>query len=112
MPPNYPVPLICALGLSCLVSACSATTKITADEALAVKNRVIDCEWKAANQYDDGRYKTIPELVHRVLEACAVELRDARLAFGILPTDSRIDADEFKDAVESIENARKRRLGK
>ena len=112
MPPNYPVPLICALGLSCLVSACSATTKITADEALAVKNRVLDCEWKAANQYDDGRYKTIPELVHRVLEACAVELRDARLAFGILPTNSRIDADEFKDAVESIENARKRKLGK
>ena|ERR1700733_10288454 len=112
MPPNYPAPLICALGLSCLVSACSATTKITADEAISVKNRVIDCEWKAANQYDDGRYKTIHELVDRVMDACAVELRDARLALGLLPTDSRIDADEFRDALENIENERKSRLGK
>ena len=35
---------------------------ITAEEALAVASRVVDCEWKAANQYDDGsqRSPTLP----------------------------------------------------
>jgi hypothetical protein len=112
MPPNYHAPLICALGLSCLVSACSATPKMTDTEAAAIKTRLLACEWYAAKQYDDGRYKTFDELVHRVMGECAVELRDARLALSLSSTDSRVDADEFKDAVQTIENARKSRSGR
>jgi hypothetical protein len=71
--------------------------------------RVIDCEWKAADQYDDNRYKTFSELAQRIIDACAVELRDAKSASGRSPSDTRIDKDEFSQAVEIIENARKRR---
>jgi hypothetical protein len=110
MPHNNLAPFICALSLSCLISACGATTKITADEALAGKNRVIHCEWKAADQYDDNRYKTMSELAHQVMDTCAVELRDARIAFGLSLNDSRIDTDELRDAMENIEHTRERRL--
>jgi hypothetical protein len=81
---------------------------ITADEALAVSSRVTDCEWKAADQYDDGRYK-ISELAQRVMGVCAVELTKARLAFGLSPNDPQIESDEFKQAVEAVEGARKSR---
>jgi len=63
------------LGLGCLVSACSAAQLappasrshvLTADEALAVQSRVTDCEWKAANQYDNGRY-TVSEFAQQVM---------------------------------------------
>ena len=103
---------IFSLGLSCLVSAaCSeALKKPTSDEALAVQTSVINCEWKAANRFDDYRYKTIPELVQRVMDECAVERLNARLAFGLSPNDPRIDANEYKDALENIENERKKRL--
>jgi hypothetical protein len=61
MPLNRLAQFIYALGLSCLVSACSATSKrpmpetTTPDIALAVRTGVTDCEWKAANQFDDNR---------------------------------------------------------
>jgi hypothetical protein len=110
LPPKHAV-VIFSLGLSCLVSAaCSeALKKPTSDEALAVQTSVINCEWKAANRFDDNRYKTIPELVQRVMDECAVERLNARLAFGLSPNDPRIDANEYKDALENIENARKKR---
>jgi hypothetical protein len=113
--PNNLAPITYALALSGLVSACSSTSKkpipgVTADEALAVQTRVIDCEWKAANQYDDSRYKTMAELAQRVMDACTVERLNARLAFGLSANDSRIDADELKEAAENIETARKKRL--
>ncbi len=115
MRPANIAPLIYALALGCFVSACSSTSKkpipgIGADEALAIENRVIECEWKAANQ-NDGRYKTIAELAQRVMDVCAVERFNARMAFGLSPNDPRIDADEFKDAVENIENERKVGMG-
>jgi hypothetical protein len=57
-----------SLMLSCLMSGCGTAQErptpkmITAEEALAVASRVVDCEWKAANQYDDGsqRSPTLP----------------------------------------------------
>jgi hypothetical protein len=76
---------------------------------LAAHVRVIDCEWKAADQYDDNRYKTFSELAQRVMEVCAVELRDARSTSGPPVDDTRIDKDEFNQAIEIIGNARKRR---
>jgi hypothetical protein len=61
----------------------------------SAKARVITCEWKAADQYGDDRYKTFSELAQRVMDVCAVELRDARSASGRSPNDTRVDQDEF-----------------
>ena len=85
--------VILSLGLCCLVSAaCSDLLKNSdllkkppSDEAVAAEARVITCEWKAADHYDDDRYKTFSEIAQRVLDACAVELRDARSASGSSP---------------------------
>ena len=112
LPPKRSV-VIFSLGLSCLVSAaCSESLKKpTADQALAVQTSVINCEWKAANQFDNGRdFKTIPELVQRVMDECAVELLNARIAFGLSSNDPRIEANEYKEALENIENARNQRV--
>jgi hypothetical protein len=81
---------------------------MTTDEMLAVQSRVTDCEWRAANQYDDGRY-TIPQLAQRVMGLCAVELTKAALAFGLSPNDPQIQLDQFRQAVENVEAARKAR---
>jgi hypothetical protein len=110
--------VILSLGLCCLVSAaCSDLLKNSdllkkppSDEAVAAEARVITCEWKAADEYDDNRYETFSEIAQRVLDACAVELRDARSASGSSPDDTRTDKDEFKQAIENIKNARYRRL--
>ena len=105
------------LSLGFLVSACSTqrmpsadTTPrvLTADEAIAVQSTVTDCEWKAADRYDDGRY-TVSDLAQRVTGVCAVELTKAALAFGFSPNDPQIEADQFKQAVENVESARKAR---
>jgi hypothetical protein len=105
--------VILSVGLSCLVSAaCSNILKNSdplkkppSDEAIAAEKRAIACEWKAADQYDDNRYKTIPEIAQRIVDACAVELRDVRSAFGS-PGDTQTDKD---DAVQIIKDARYRR---
>jgi hypothetical protein len=110
--------VILGLGLCCIVStACSDVLKNSdllkkppSDEAVAAEARVIDCEWKAADQYDDNRYKTFSELAQRIVDVCAVDLRNARSASGRSPNDTRIDKDEFNQAMEIIENARNRRL--
>lgn len=102
------------LVLGCLLSACSAAQQPpaiataphvpTADEALAVQSRVTDCEWKAADQYDDGR-RTISELARQVMGVCSVERTNAELAFGLL-NDPQIVSTEFEQAVDAVENAR------
>jgi hypothetical protein len=73
---------------------------------LALQSVVTDCEWKAADRYDDGRY-TVSELAQRGV--CAVELTKAALAFGFSPNDPQVEADQFKQAVENVESARKAR---
>jgi len=101
------------LGLGCLASACSVAQRpvapspynISADEALAVQSKVTDCEWTAANRYDDG-HRAISDLARQVMGVCAVELLKARQAFGFSPNDSSIDSIEFEQAVNSVENAR------
>jgi hypothetical protein len=44
------------------------------------------------------------------MSICAVELTKARLAFHVSLNDPEIDLIEFKQAVESVENARKNRV--
>lgn len=79
-----------------------------AQDGLAVQSRVTDCEWNAANQYDDGHY-SVADLAKRVMGICAVELTKAALAFGFSPNDPGIQADQFAQAVENVEAARKTR---
>jgi hypothetical protein len=83
--------------------------KPPSDEAVAAKARVITCEWKAADQYDDNRYKTYSELVQQVMDVCAAELSEARSASDRASNDKRIDKDEFNQAAEIIKNVRNRR---
>jgi hypothetical protein len=104
------------LGL--LISACAVAPAAThaplnpsADEALAIQSRVTDCERKAADQYDDGRY-AVSELAERVMGACAVELTKAALAFGFSPIDPKIALDQYKQAVRNVEAARQARTKK
>jgi hypothetical protein len=87
----------------------AAAGTLSAQAALAVQSRVTDCEWKAANQYDDGSY-SLAELARRVMGICAVELTKAAFAFGFSPNDPDIQSDQFKQAVENVESARKARL--
>ena len=110
LPPKRTV-VIFGLSACCLVSAaCSdLLKKQPSDAALAANLGVIDCEWKAANQYDDNRYKTFSELVQQVMNVCAAQLSEARLASGRTSNDKHIDEDEYKQATEIIENARVRR---
>jgi len=68
---------------------------------------VADCEWKAADQYDDGR-RTISELARQVMGVCSVERTKAEIAFGLL-NDPQIDSMELEQAVNSVENARANR---
>jgi hypothetical protein len=104
-------------GLCCLVTAaCSDLVKNSdllkkppSDEAVAAKARVITCEWKAADQYDNDHYKTLSEIAQRVMDACAAQLRDARSASGSSPDDTRTGTDELNQAIQIIGNARIRR---
>ncbi len=103
------------LGLWCLVSGCVASQRtpastsraLNADEMLAIQSRVVDCEWKAANQYDDG-HRAISELAHQVMGVCSVERTKAEIAFGVL-NDPQIESIEFEQAVNAVENARSAR---
>jgi hypothetical protein len=110
LPPKRIV-VIFSVSACCLVSAaCSEfLKKPPTDAAVAARMRVIDCEWKAADRYDDNRYKTFSELVQQVMDACAAELSEARSASDRPPDDKRIDKDEFNQAAEIIENARNRK---
>jgi hypothetical protein len=106
-----PTAVIFGLSVCCLVSAaCSdLLKKQPTDAAVSAHLRVIDCEWKAADQYDDNRYKTFSELVRQVMDVCDAELREARSVSDRSPNDTQIDKDEFNQAGEIIENARIRR---
>lgn len=83
---------------------------MTADEALAVQSRVVDCEWKAAGRYDDGG--SVAQLAQRIMGICGVELIKARKAFRFSLDDPLIEQDEFKMAVGIVEDVRKGRRAK
>jgi hypothetical protein len=43
---------------------------------------------------------------------CAVELNRAALAFGLSPNDPAMEADQYRQAIENVESARKMRKRK
>jgi hypothetical protein len=64
-------PFIFSLALSSLVAGCGAgQEKPMAEEASGISSRVVDCERKAADRYDNGR-STISELAQRIISICA-----------------------------------------
>jgi hypothetical protein len=99
-------------GLGCLVSGgaasqvtpASTSHALNADEMLAIQSRVTDCEWKAADRYDDG-HRAISDLARQVMGVCSVERVKAEIAFGVL-NDPQIESIEFEQAVNSVEHAR------
>jgi hypothetical protein len=106
-----------SLALSCLLLGCSASqqppvpkSSITSHDALAVSSRVVDCEWKAAARYDDGR-STESELAQQIMTICAVEILDAERAFHLSPHDPDIAEDELKQARQAVEDARNSKVG-
>ena len=107
---RIPPLLVLLVGTVCFARPAISGT-LNAQDAIAVQSRVTDCEWKAANQYDDGCY-TVGDLAKQVMGVCAVELTKAALAFGFSPNDPGIQADQFSQAVENVEAARKARTKK
>lgn len=105
--------LLGLMGVVAAMAGCSMpqrapeTHSISADEALALQSRVTDCEWKAADQYDDGR-RTIAELARQVMSVCSVERTKAEIAFGLL-NDPQVDSMEYEQAVNNVESARAHR---
>jgi hypothetical protein len=103
---------IFSLALSSLVAGCCAgQEKPTVEEASGISSRVVDCEQKAADRYDDGR-STISELAQRIIRIisiCAVELTKARLALNLSLHDPQIQLDELKHTAEIVGEARKSR---
>lgn len=80
----------------------------TAAQAFANASRIVDCEHHAANQFDDGR-SAISVVAQQVMDVCTVERLKARMAFHFSPTDPDLDADDFKQALEIVEDDRKSR---
>jgi hypothetical protein len=60
------------LVLSCLLLGCSSAQErpspkaMTADDALAAVQPVIDCEWAAAARYDNG-HSSVAALAERIM---------------------------------------------
>jgi hypothetical protein len=105
-------PFIFSLALSSLVAGCGAgQEKPMAEEASGISSRVVDCERKAADRYDDGR-STISELAQRIISICAVELTKARLGLNLSLHDPQIRLDELKHAAEIVEEARESRVAR
>ena len=103
-----------SLALSCLVSGCSTAERpapkaMTAADALAAVQPVIDCEWAAAARYDDGR-STVAALAQRIMGVCSPEILKAETAFHLV-NDPDVKSDELNQAVEVVENVRKSRVG-
>jgi len=112
MGPLRGVALGAALGT--LLGACavnqpavpSRIETITANEAIAISTKVIDCEWQAVSRFDDGRVP-IAQLAAQIMGVCIVERIKAKRAFGLSPNDPDLEADDFKQAVGIVESARK-----
>jgi hypothetical protein len=81
---------------------------MTGEQMIAIMSWVTDCEHRAANRYDDGR-STISALADQVMGVCTVERFKARQAFHLSPNDPDLDLDDFKRAVEVVEDERKNR---
>jgi hypothetical protein len=105
---------IVSLAILVLLAGCSApkatapVDHISMDDALATATRVADCEWSAADKYDDGR-SSLSALAEQVMGVCTRERFAMRRAAGFAPMDPTLDADELRQAIENVESARKHR---
>jgi hypothetical protein len=79
-----------SLLLACLLCGCTAAPekpaalKLTSEETMALTMRVIDCETKAANRYDDGN-PTISSLAHQIMMICQYCCPPSRALAPLLP---------------------------
>jgi hypothetical protein len=71
----------------------------SADEALAIAGRVLDCELKAANRYDNGR-SSIADVAESVVAACYGEIVKMWTAFHVPLSDPNIESDNFRILLE------------
>jgi hypothetical protein len=105
------------MAVCCLLAACLSDdygrpqqrrdiTQMSANEILAITSRVVDCEWAAVYRYD-GAQRTVADLAEQIMGVCTVERIKAKLAVGLSPHDPQLEADDFKQAVEIVESARK-----
>jgi hypothetical protein len=78
----------------------------SANEAIAIQTRVLDCELKAANRHDDGS-SSISDVAESVMAACHREIVRACTAFNLSPSDPNFDSDNLKFAVDHIEMTRR-----
>ena len=82
----------------------------TSDQVRVAASRVVDCEWKAANRYDDGTY-TITQVTERILGICILERDRYHQLFHLSSYDPEIELNDFKEATGIVERARKQRSG-
>ena len=86
--------------------AASSAAPLSAAEARTATSRLVHCRLQAAERYDEDRY-TIAELARRIIRVCAAERANARIAHGLSADDPTLDADDFAEAVEIVEDMRK-----
>jgi hypothetical protein len=82
----------------------------TSDQVRVAASRVVDCEWKAANRYDDGTY-TIAQVTERILGICILERDRYHRLFHLSSYDPEIELNDVKEATGIVESARKQRNG-
>ena len=81
---------------------------MTAEDALTAVNPLIDCEWKAAARYDDGK-QSVAALAERITGICCPEIIRAGWLSICRFDDPGLDLDEFKRVVKIVEDARKKK---
>lgn len=106
--------LTCGLALTIVIGGCAETSgprpvTLPANEAIALTTRVLECELKAADRYDNG-HSSISEVAESVMAACYPEILRSWTAFGLSPSDPNFDSDNFKMALDHVELARRNRL--
>ncbi len=90
------------------VIALFGSLEASADDLLSAATKVADCEWAAADKFDDG-HSSLSALAQRVIGICTRERFVMRRSAGFSPMDPSLDADELRQAIENVEAARKHR---
>jgi hypothetical protein len=81
---------------------------MTADESVSVAWVVLQCETRAEARYDDG-LSGVGAIAHRLTAICGPELMRSRRAFHLPLINAELDEDEFENAIQVVEEARKRK---
>jgi hypothetical protein len=73
---------------------------------LAAASPMVDSEWAAVHRFDSPQ-RTVDDLAQQVMGVCTVERIKAKEAFGVSPNNPQLESDDFRQAVEIVESARK-----